>query len=113
MERDVSRLPKWAQEKIATLESQFESHRIYYERKMEEVCGHTPTAIEIDHSVGPKGYVPSDSRVTFKCRSGGEVEVFFNKNRSGIRAIFQSPSLGSMYVLPKSANVVEIVGEEG
>ena len=107
----MSGLPLWAQKKISVLEGCLASNRKYFEEKMDEVAGITPTPIKIDVANDVDRFIPVDSRIDFVLYEGAILRISFNKDRTGVK-IYKIKSGGgfdtTISVKPECSNPIEV-----
>ena len=65
MKEDVTKLPKWAQNRIMNLESKLEADRKDYQGKLRELAGEEDSDILLGREFGEHMPLPKHSSITF------------------------------------------------
>jgi len=108
-ERDVTKLPMWAQEKIKNLESLEASNRAYFEEKIREMTGNDNTPVELEFCHDMRRWIPVRSRIIFHLANKSEVEICLNEDRDSLRVLKNGRSDDyKIKISPVCTNVVEV-----
>lgn len=104
-ERDITKLPQWAQRKIETLEVDIK----YVENQMQGLHGREETNVyfEIGHTtLEPKRvFLPNGGTISFHDYHGHTIDVRVSR-RGGVKV----STWGNLRVCPEAANVVRVEG---
>lgn len=105
MTDDLTKLPKWAQRRIAMLGANIASA----EKKAYQVTsGASNILVNPSWRDTCDGYLPDDSRIRFTLKDGERLDVQFNEDRSSIR-IYEHGRFNRLVVVPNCSNVVEVI----
>ena len=110
-QENLSGLPLWAQKKISSLEGCLASNRKYFEAKIDEVAGITPTPMKIEVANDIDRFIPVDSRIDFVMYEGSILRISFNKDRTGVK-IYKIKAWGgfdaAISIKPECGNLIEV-----
>lgn len=108
--KDITKLPKWAQDEIARLRSDL----AYTEKRLTAVTGERPTNIEVDSFGAMTGkqrkFLDNHSRLKFILKNGSEVHVSLSGDGKHIE-IYGHGGAGALAVYPRAANSVHLKNE--
>ena len=114
-EPDVTKLPKWAQERISRIEHALEYAKAQIADLSNQHTGgvKTKTYIDMGH-LSPKVYLPDDAEITFEGDHHNEISLrrsFNFQNRADTKTGFKLRTNGNdrMALQPDCTNVIEIV----
>jgi len=108
MSGDVSKLPKWAQNKIQKLQWDIES----LEEKLKQARGNQKTNVYLhDYVSGDYSYLPENRAIKFKIGKGDMdvIEVMLDlDNWTGMKCVEVRAVQGALIAIPSSSNVMKM-----
>ena len=113
---DVTKLPKWAQEKIANLERDLEHIRADRDKVYALTNGGKSSSIFVEgYNTKPSMFLPEGSDIVFTLANGEELHVQyrFGQNDYDKSAISIRSNWHEMSVSPHAANVVSVTSKGG
>jgi hypothetical protein len=107
--KDLSKLPRWAQDLFASLKFELQSVK----RELASVTGMSdkPSEVRLSHHGEDLRYLPAGSRITFTLPNGTEIEfrVVTNQGPAYIKAMVSTFRWGNFIVASgESTNVMNI-----
>ena len=102
---DVTKLPKWAQQKIDLLERRITELMLARDAALNAVAGGQKTRVYVNgHTIRPNMYLPENHTITFVLDNKEEVSVNLIGDRIDVRTNWHR-----MEILPSAANHAEIL----
>lgn len=112
MAGDITKLPKWAQERIGFLEGALRRAQERYEELTACLSGRQKTRIKVDRGLREGDfYLPETSEIVFILPNGNEVGVRFpysNRGPQTDRFEIRSNGRDELFIRPHVSNVIEI-----
>lgn len=100
---DVNKLPKWAQEKIRTLEMKLKEAQTQREEVFSGVNGGKKSTVYVcGYNTRPDIHLPEGSTVYFKLKNGEEISAYLSdENRVTVRSNWHP-----LQIMPEASNTI-------
>lgn len=98
---EINKLPKWAQQRINTLQSNVE----YYKSQVDQITGKEKTKVSIDRFDKDPSFLPKNSRIKYILKEG-EITITHQKNTLEVHAKAYNADLA---IRPVVNNVLKIL----